>query len=111
MRKLSRILIIVYRKEKPYDGNGTEAVGLHSSFAGCIANALLDKDIPVLMTNFPTLLNRLTGLSGEERSALIAELDDYALLILDDWEWNEIQSLCWNKCFRSLMDGIAAVSP
>ena len=55
-----------------------------SFFAGCIANALLDKDIPVLMTNFPTLLNRLTGLSGEERSALIAELDDYALLILDD---------------------------
>ena len=38
----------------------------------------------VLMTNFPTLLNRLTGLSGEERSALIAELDDYTLLILDD---------------------------
>ena len=34
-------------------------------FAGCIANALLDKDIPVLMTNFPTLLNSLTGLSGE----------------------------------------------
>ena len=55
-----------------------------SFFAGCIANALLDKDIPVLMTNFPTLLNRLTGLSGEERSALIAELDDNTLLILDD---------------------------
>ena len=25
-----------------------------SFFAGCIANALLDRDVPVLMTNFPT---------------------------------------------------------
>ena len=32
-----------------------------SFFAGCIANALLDRDVPVLMTNFPTILNRLTG--------------------------------------------------
>ena len=24
-----------------------------SFFAGCIANALLDRDVPVLMTNFP----------------------------------------------------------
>ena len=29
--------------------------------AGCIANALLDRDVPVLMTNFPSVLNRLTG--------------------------------------------------
>ena len=28
-----------------------------SFFAGCIANALLDRDVPVLMTNFPTILN------------------------------------------------------
>ena len=33
-----------------------------SFFAGCIANALLDRDVPVLMTNFPTILNRLTGM-------------------------------------------------
>ena len=32
-----------------------------SFFAGCIANALLDRDVPVLMTNFPTILNRLTN--------------------------------------------------
>ena len=29
-----------------------------SFFAGCIVNALLDLDVPVLMTNFPTILNR-----------------------------------------------------
>ena len=27
-----------------------------SFFAGCIANALLDCDVPVLMTNFPSIL-------------------------------------------------------
>ena len=29
-----------------------------SFFAGCIANALLDRDVPVLMTNLPSILNR-----------------------------------------------------
>ena len=55
-----------------------------SFFAGCIANALLEKDVPVLMTNFPTILNRLTGMFSEDRTALIAALSDYDLLIIDD---------------------------
>lgn len=55
-----------------------------SFFAGCIANALLDRDIPVLMTNFPTILNRLTGMFSEDRAEFIASLGMYDLLILDD---------------------------
>ena len=44
-------------------------VGTGKSFlAGCIANALLEQDVPVLMTNFPTILNRMTGLFGSERA-------------------------------------------
>ena len=43
-----------------------------SFFAGCIANALLDQDVPVLMTNFPIILNRLTGMFSEDRSEFIA---------------------------------------
>ena len=31
-----------------------------SFFAGCIANALLEKGVPVLMTNFSRILNTLT---------------------------------------------------
>ena len=46
-------------------------------FAGCIANALLDQDVPVLMTNFPTILNRLTGMFPEDRSEFIASFDEY----------------------------------
>ena len=48
-----------------------------SFFAGCIANALLDQDVPVLMTNFPTILNRLTGMFSEDRSEFIASFDEY----------------------------------
>lgn len=55
-----------------------------SFFAGCIANALLDQDVPVLMTNFPTILNRLTGMFSEDRSEFIASFDEYDLLIIDD---------------------------
>lgn len=55
-----------------------------SFFAGCIANALLDRDVPVLMTNFPTILNKLTGMFSEDRGELIASLGTYDLLILDD---------------------------
>lgn len=42
-----------------------------SFFAGCIANALLDKEISVMMTNFPTILSRLTGMPPEERVGYI----------------------------------------
>ena len=83
-------------KAHAYVGNWKEAyrenIGLllfgdvgtgKSFFAGCIANALIDQDIPVLMTNIPTILNRLTGMFAEDWAAFIA-LDDYSLLILDD---------------------------
>ena len=60
-------------------------VGTGKSFAaGCIANALLDQDVPILMTNFPTILSRLAGTFGEERADFLASLGDYDLLIIDD---------------------------
>lgn len=55
-----------------------------SFFAGCIANALLDQDVPVLMTNFPSILHRLTGMFSEDRADFIASFDEYDLLIIDD---------------------------
>ena len=60
-------------------------VGTGKSFAaGCVANALLDRDVPVLMTNFPTILTRLSGTFGEDRTAFLDSLGDYDLLIIDD---------------------------
>ena len=55
-----------------------------SFFAGCIANALLDQEVPVLMTNFPTILNRLTGMFSEDRAEFISTFSEYDLLIIDD---------------------------
>lgn len=55
-----------------------------SFFAGCIANALLDKGIPVLMTNFSRILNTLTGIYADDRNRFIESFNQYSLLIIDD---------------------------
>lgn len=55
-----------------------------SFFAGCIANALLEKGVPVLMTNFSRILNTLTGMHFEDRNQFIDSLNQYSLLIIDD---------------------------
>lgn len=60
-------------------------VGSGKSFlAACIANALLDQGIPVLMTNFSKVLNRMGNLYSEERYAYIESFRKYELLIIDD---------------------------
>ena len=55
-----------------------------SYFAGCIANALIELEIPVCMTNFATILNDLAA-SFEGRNEYISRLCRYPLLILDDF--------------------------
>lgn len=60
-------------------------VGTGKSFcAGCIANALINRGIPVLMTNFARVLNEVTGLPPDQRNGYIDSLNRYELLILDD---------------------------
>jgi DNA replication protein DnaC len=60
-------------------------VGTGKSFiAGCIANALLDRGVPVMMTNFTRLLNKLTDLHSGDRNKYIDSLNTYPLLIIDD---------------------------
>lgn len=53
-------------------------------FAGCIANALLDQCVPVLMTNFSKIINTLSGMYNEDKNAYIESLSSYDLLIIDD---------------------------
>lgn len=55
-----------------------------SFFAGCIANALLDQGVPVLMTNFSRILNALIGMFSDDRNKYIDSLNHYSLLIIDD---------------------------
>ena len=55
-------------------------IGTGKTFlAGCIANALLDQCIPVMMTTFGRILNTLTGMFQEDRNGYID-----SLLIIDD---------------------------
>lgn len=55
-----------------------------SYFAGCIANALMEREISVCMTNFALILNDLAA-SYKERNEYIARLCSFPLLILDDF--------------------------
>jgi len=60
-------------------------VGTGKSFiAGCIANALLDRGVTVMMTNFARLLNRLTDMYAGDRNAYIDSFNSFPLLIIDD---------------------------
>lgn len=51
-------------------------------FAGCIANALIDKMVPVLCTDFPKILAALQN--DYDRVAYINSFNHYKLLIIDD---------------------------
>ena len=55
-----------------------------SYFAGCIANALMEREITVRMTNFALILNDLTA-SFEGRNKYISQLCRALLLIIDDF--------------------------
>ena len=55
-----------------------------SYFAGCIANALMEKEITVRMTNFALILNDLNA-KFEGRNEYISQLCRALLLIIDDF--------------------------
>lgn len=60
-------------------------VGTGKTFAAaCIANGLIDKGVPVLMTSFSRLVNALTGFKEADKNAYIASLHRYKLLVIDD---------------------------
>ena len=62
-----------------YGGTGTGK----SFAAACIANAMLDKGVRVMMTNFPRIINTLSGMY-DGKQAYIDDLNSYTLLIIDD---------------------------
>ena len=60
-------------------------VGTGKSFlAGCIANALMEQEVPVRMTNFARILNELNG-SFSGRNEVVDKLCRYPLLVIDDF--------------------------
>ena len=60
-------------------------VGTGKSFlAGCIANALMEQEVPVRITNFARILNELNS-SFSGRNDVVDKLCRYPLLIIDDF--------------------------
>ena len=51
-------------------------------FAACIANALVEQNVSVKMTNFSTILNDLFAES--DKNKYLDRLNDHSLLIIDD---------------------------
>lgn len=43
-------------------------------FAACIANALIEEGVSVLITNFSKILNQMAGLYSEEKNTFVASL-------------------------------------
>lgn len=69
------------------DGRGLllyGSVGTGKTYlAACVANALVDQDRRILMTNLPRLTNKLQGMF-EGKQKYIDSLNTYELLIIDD---------------------------
>ena len=69
------------RERKDMFITGSAGTG-KSYLAACIANALLEKEVTVKMTNFNTILNDL--FAAEDKKEYIRSLNGYELLIIDD---------------------------
>jgi DNA replication protein DnaC len=52
--------------------------------AACIANALIDMKVPVLMTSFSKIIKQITGMRAEDKIDYLNSINRYDLLILDD---------------------------
>lgn len=60
-------------------------VGTGKTFlACCVANALLEKGVSVMVTNFPKLITKMQSGYDEDRNELINSLQRYDLLVIDD---------------------------
>lgn len=54
-------------------------------YAGCIANALIEMLVPVLVTSFSSIINSLQALNfGEDKNEVYKKLQEPDLLVLDD---------------------------
>ena len=72
-------------------------VGCGKSFlAGAIANALIDQEVRVKMTNFTAILNDLSS-TFEGRNEYLNRLCSYPLLIIDDFGMERGTEYDWNR--------------
>lgn len=79
-------------------------VGTGKTFiAACIANALIDKGYPCMVTNFARLTNTMSGMYGE-RQTYLDSLDRFSLLVIDDFS-AERNTEYMDEIVHSVIDG------
>ena len=77
------------------------SVGTGKSFiADCIGNALLDKGVRVLITNFSRLINQLSDYDLRDKNGFIDSLNSYELLIIDDLGMERSTEYVREQCFN-----------
>ena len=80
------------------------SVGTGKTYASaCIANELISKGVPVLMTNFSRIINRLQD-KFEGRQEYLDSLNNFDLLIIDDLA-AERNTEFMNEAVYSVIDG------
>ncbi len=69
-------------------------VGTGKSFmAGCIANALMEQEVAVCMTNFARIMNELNN-AFAGRNEVVDRLCGYPLLVIDDFRHGAGHGIC-----------------
>lgn len=75
--------------------------------AGCIANALMEQEVAVCMTNFARIMNELNNaFSG--RNEVVDRLCGYPLLVIDDFGMERGTEYAWSKFITSSTAATAA---
>ena len=86
-------------------------VGTGKSFiAYCIANALIDKGIPVLATNLPKLISKIQSSYGDQ-TEIINQVERAELLLLDDLGVERNSDFALEKVFEIIDTRIKSGKP
>lgn len=80
-------------------------------FAACIANALIEEGVSVLMTNFSKILNKLSGLYSDDKNEFIASMMRYSLLIIDDFGIERSTDYALEQVFNIIDERYKAMLP
>lgn len=98
------------------DGNyGLAFIGSNEGgktfWASCIANALIDEGVSVLMTTIPQLVYEMTRNYGEFREDVLYKIRNVKFLILDDFGFERDSGFSMEKAFEIIDARVNAKRP
>ena len=76
-------------------------VGTGKSFyACCIANALVEKGVPVLVTSFPKILSKIQSSFDDGANKMLNKLQKFDLVVIDDFGTERFTSFAMEQLFQ-----------